>query len=147
MQENGDAVWFQLFHQGGNHGGLTAMPSMWPFSAAASPEVRSLIWLAGNQLGGGRQWCYLSVLVTQCTEHQFPGAQHFSGHRGSVSPAPPCVRVAGRSQHTCPLLTSQHWSHTSPCCCLTYFRLIHELSFRDNVCIWCVLFPAHKREG
>lgn len=72
-----------------------------------------------------------SMLVKQRTGHQFPGAQRLSGNRGSVSPALPCVRVKGRSWYTYPLLTSQHWSHTSsPRCCLIYFRLICKLSFR-----------------
>lgn len=71
-----------------------------------------------------------SVLMQQRARHQFPGAQHLSGNRGSGSPAVPRVRVKGRSGLTCPLLTPQHWSHTSLCCCLIYFRLIHKLSFR-----------------
>lgn len=69
------------------------------------------------------------VLVKQRAEQQFPAAQHPSGHRGWVSPALPCVGVVGSSRHLCPLLTPQHWSHTSPCCCRIYFRLTRKLSF------------------
>lgn len=42
IQENGNFICLQLLHQGGNQGGLTAVPSMRQFSAAASPSVRCL---------------------------------------------------------------------------------------------------------